>query len=97
MFGSRQSKTDNTQHSLRRTRNFLEAVDVVAEGARKDFGSLSVEGKQAFLKEHHAEIVDTCIAKYGIEYQNLNNFHWFVVENQGSAMIFFEKKSTTSK
>lgn len=99
---NRQSKqtetnTDNTSHSIRRTRNFLEAVNAAADRQRMDWDGLDIPGKQAFLAANSEEIIEYCIGRFGADYANLRQFNWFIVENEGRAVVYFERKTERTK
>lgn len=86
------SKVDNTQNSLKRTRHIWEAIDAVADEQGYNFLDATIEAKQEWLSKNFNEVIQVCIQKFGIEYENLRSFNAFIVSNEGHAVLYFEKK-----
>jgi hypothetical protein len=89
LFGSQE---DQAKHSVRRTKVFLDAVDHVALRTGDSFADMDLETKQRFLTTHMLAITEQAIAQGGPEFENLRNFRAFIVENKGSAVLYFERR-----
>lgn len=89
----RKKKEDNVVIVHERTHVVLNAADTVAlRVAQKSFYDMSVEEKQNFLKSNIPAIIKSAIANGGPQYHNLNDFHIFIIEKDGNAGLYFEKK-----
>jgi len=92
IFDRKSKKEDRVQYSHARTKMFFEAIRAVAENYKADFFIMTVEGQKQFLANEKELIIDTAIQMYGSDFEELRNFRWFVVENEGNAVIYFERK-----
>ena len=86
-------KEDRVNYSPERTRKLFEAIRAVADTYGADFFLMTVRGQKQFLANERDLIIKTAIEMYGSDFEELKNFRWFVVENDGNAVIYFERKS----
>jgi predicted amidohydrolase len=85
-------REDRARHSARRSMVFLEAAEAAASEAGVVFLDLDVEAKQKWLQENMASVIRRCVLIGGEEYNNLRYYNAYVVENQGSAVLYFERR-----
>lgn len=85
-------KEDNVRYSNARTAIFYRGIDAVSDRVGVDFFTLDVEGQKKFLQERFDAVVKECVQIGGEEYENFHNFRVFIVENEGCAVLYFERK-----
>lgn len=91
MFSKKRDDEDAVTHSTQRTRVFMAAIDAIAFAEGIDFVDLSFEQKKAWLNDRMKDVIERAIAVGGPAYVALRKFHIFVVENDGNAVLYFEK------
>lgn len=91
MFGSK-PKEDRVVHSVKRSRIILDACASLSAEGDTAFLDMDLEAKRAWLAKHMDAVIERAVLLGGASYEQLRLFRIFIVENEGHAVLYFERK-----
>jgi len=91
MAKSSKPDVDDVRYSHQRTKVIFAAIESVANEEGVSFVEMDFDAKRSWLNDRMREVVERAIAFGGSGYENLRDFHIFVVESNGSAVLYFER------
>jgi len=69
-----------------------QAIHRIADRQQVDFDSLSLEGKQVWLKGNIDAVLHSVVTAKGDEWRGILKYRVFLVEKDGEAVLYFERQ-----